>query len=87
MVAIRQEQWAEAERALEESVMLARTLPYPYAEARLLRVCGEMHIAKGEPEPAREPGEGTSGITRCAGGTLRRRGPGGAGPGRDRRRA
>jgi hypothetical protein len=29
-------------------------MPYPYAEARLLHVYGEMHVAKGEPGPARE---------------------------------
>ena len=29
-------------------------MPYPYAEARLLHVYGQMHIQKGEPGPARE---------------------------------
>jgi hypothetical protein len=29
-------------------------MPYPYAEARLLHVYGEMHAQKGELEPARQ---------------------------------
>jgi hypothetical protein len=35
-------------------VALARSMPYPYAEGRLLHVYGELHVAKGEPVPARE---------------------------------
>jgi tetratricopeptide (TPR) repeat protein len=54
MVATCQEQWEDAERTLEEGLALARSMPYPYAEARLLHVYGEMHVAKGEPGPARE---------------------------------
>jgi tetratricopeptide (TPR) repeat protein len=54
MVATRQGRWAEAERTLEEGLSLARSMPYPYAEGRLLHVYGEMHVRKGEPEPARE---------------------------------
>ncbi|HZS92214.1 MAG TPA: AAA family ATPase [Chloroflexota bacterium] len=54
MVAIRQGQWDEATSALEEGLELARTMPYPYAEARLLHVYGQMHVQTGETEPARE---------------------------------
>jgi tetratricopeptide (TPR) repeat protein len=54
MIALRQVRWAEAERSLEEGLALARTMPYPYAEGRLLHVYGELHVAKGEPVPARE---------------------------------
>jgi tetratricopeptide (TPR) repeat protein len=54
MVAIRQEQWAEAVRALEEGLALAQSMPYPYAEGRLQHVYGQMHAQKGEPGPARE---------------------------------
>jgi ATP/maltotriose-dependent transcriptional regulator MalT len=54
MVAIRQGRWEEAERALEEGLTLARSMPYPYGEARLLHVYGQMHVAEGEPGPARE---------------------------------
>jgi tetratricopeptide (TPR) repeat protein/transcriptional regulator with XRE-family HTH domain len=53
LVAARQERWEEAERALEEGLALAWSMPYPYAEGRLLHVYGEMHAQKGEPEPAR----------------------------------
>ena len=38
--------------ALDEGLALARTMPYPFAEARLLHLCGELHSATGE--PARE---------------------------------
>ncbi|HKC75238.1 MAG TPA: hypothetical protein VKF37_13730, partial [Chloroflexota bacterium] len=54
MIAIRQKRWAQAQRSLEEGVALARRMPHPYAEARLLHVDGQRHAATGEPEPARE---------------------------------
>jgi hypothetical protein len=54
MVATRQHHWSEAEQALEEGLTLARSMPYPYAEGRLLHVYGLMHVHKGEPELARE---------------------------------
>jgi tetratricopeptide (TPR) repeat protein len=54
MVAIRQQHWDEATRALEEGLTLAREMPYPYAEGRLLHVSGEMHVQKGEPDLAQE---------------------------------
>jgi tetratricopeptide (TPR) repeat protein len=68
MVAIRQERWDEAERSLEEGVALARSMPYPYAEARLLHIYGEVHLQKGEPEPARKRLEAALAIFRrlCA---------------------
>jgi tetratricopeptide (TPR) repeat protein/transcriptional regulator with XRE-family HTH domain len=54
MVRIRQEHCAEAEHALEEGLSLVRSMPYPYAEARLLHVYGELHLQRGEPQQARE---------------------------------
>jgi tetratricopeptide (TPR) repeat protein len=54
MVATRQGRWEDAERTLEEGLALARSMPYPYAEARLLHVYGQMHAQMGEPVPARE---------------------------------
>jgi tetratricopeptide (TPR) repeat protein len=54
MIAIRQKRWAAAGHSLEEGLALARSMPYPYAEARLLHVYGCLHIQKGEPEAARE---------------------------------
>jgi tetratricopeptide (TPR) repeat protein len=53
LVTMRQGQWTKAEHALEEGLTLARRMPYPYAEGRLLHVYGDLHVQKGEPEPAR----------------------------------
>jgi tetratricopeptide (TPR) repeat protein len=54
MIALRQERWGDAACSLEEGLALARCMPYPYAEARLLQVDGLLHAQKGEPEAARE---------------------------------
>jgi tetratricopeptide (TPR) repeat protein len=54
LLALRQERWVEAERALDEGLALAEQMPYPYAEGRLLHLYGRMHGRKGEPGPARE---------------------------------
>jgi hypothetical protein len=54
MVAARQEQWQEAEQALEEGIALARSMPYPYAEAWLLHLSGRLHVQVRKPETARE---------------------------------
>jgi tetratricopeptide (TPR) repeat protein len=67
LVAIRQEDWEEAQRALEEGIALAHSLPYPYMEARSLWVYGLMHLQKGEPEPARERLEAALAIFRRLG--------------------
>jgi Tfp pilus assembly protein PilF len=53
-VACRQGRWDEAASALEEGLEMAQAMPYPYAEARLLHVYGEMHLQNGEPQLARE---------------------------------
>jgi tetratricopeptide (TPR) repeat protein/transcriptional regulator with XRE-family HTH domain len=53
MVRICQERWVEAEQTLEEGLTMARSLPYPYGEARLLHVYGQMHAKRGEPGRAR----------------------------------
>jgi predicted ATPase/DNA-binding XRE family transcriptional regulator len=49
MVAIRQQRRTDAEQALEEGLTLARSMPYPYAEARLLHVYGALHLQQNEP--------------------------------------
>jgi tetratricopeptide (TPR) repeat protein len=67
MVASRQERWREAAQALEEGIALARAMPYPYAEGRLLHLYGAMHARKGEPEPARERLEAALAIFRRLG--------------------
>jgi tetratricopeptide (TPR) repeat protein len=54
MVAARLAQWEETERALEEGLSLARSMPYPYAEARLLHLAGKLCIHLGQSETARE---------------------------------
>jgi tetratricopeptide (TPR) repeat protein len=67
MVATRQGRWVEAERTLEEGLALARSMPYPYAEGRLLHVYGLMHLQRGEPGPAREQLEAALAIFRRLG--------------------
>jgi tetratricopeptide (TPR) repeat protein/transcriptional regulator with XRE-family HTH domain len=52
MLLMRQHQWAEAKATLDESLRLARTMPYPYAEAKTLYVSGLLHIRKGDKEQA-----------------------------------
>lgn len=52
-VATRQQRWAQARRALDEGVALARRIQAPYAEGRLLYVYGQLQAALGEPGPAR----------------------------------
>jgi hypothetical protein len=42
-------------------------MPYPYGEARLLHVYGQMHVAKGEPGPARQRLEAALAIFRRLG--------------------
>jgi tetratricopeptide (TPR) repeat protein len=54
MLAVRQEYWEDAVQSLEEGLVLARNMPYPYAEARCLAVYGHLHAERGEPEAARE---------------------------------
>jgi hypothetical protein len=54
LVASRQGRWEDAITAVEEGLSLARSMPFPYMEARTLQVYGLMHRQKGEPKPARE---------------------------------
>jgi tetratricopeptide (TPR) repeat protein len=54
MVAMRLGQWDEAERAVEEGLSLARSMAYPYAEARLLHLAGQLRAHLEQPEAARE---------------------------------
>jgi hypothetical protein len=53
-VALRQERWPEAAQTLDEGLVVARGMPHPYAEARLLALQGQLSAQKGEPGPARE---------------------------------
>jgi hypothetical protein len=52
--AMRRRAWGKAEAALHESLELARTLPYPYAEAKALHAYGAFDVARGESALARE---------------------------------
>lgn len=54
MLGARQGRWDAAEGALDECLSIARSLPYPYAEAKALYVAGQMRAARGEMERARE---------------------------------
>jgi transcriptional regulator with XRE-family HTH domain/tetratricopeptide (TPR) repeat protein len=54
MVVLRQGHWAEASQALEEGLALAQRIGYPYAEARLQQVYGQMHAQRGDRAAARE---------------------------------
>jgi tetratricopeptide (TPR) repeat protein len=67
MVSTRQGRWEEAERALEEGLAWATSMPYPYAEGRLLHAYGQMHTARGEPGPARQRLEAALAIFRRLG--------------------
>lgn len=53
-VRIAQQRWDEAEADLEEALSLARLMPYPYAEAKALVVYGDLLVARGHQERARE---------------------------------
>jgi len=54
LVATHQREWGVAREALEEALMAARRMPYPYAEACLLAACGHLAAAQNECEPARK---------------------------------
>jgi adenylate cyclase len=69
MILTRQKHWEEAAGILEEAVSLARSISYPYAEARALYEFGGMFGQKGEPGRARERLEEALGIFRRLGAT------------------
>jgi tetratricopeptide (TPR) repeat protein/transcriptional regulator with XRE-family HTH domain len=54
LVALRQRRWVEAESSLEEGLALARAMPNPYGEGRLLEEAGRLHRDRGDPAAARE---------------------------------
>ncbi|HLV97042.1 MAG TPA: AAA family ATPase [Ktedonobacterales bacterium] len=51
-LAMRQQHWQEAERALEEAVRLAQALPAPYVEAQARYVSGLVRLQQGAGEQA-----------------------------------
>jgi tetratricopeptide (TPR) repeat protein len=54
MVLARRAAWDEAERAFEEAASVARSVRYPYAEARTLYEWGLMYADRTDPRRARE---------------------------------
>jgi tetratricopeptide (TPR) repeat protein/transcriptional regulator with XRE-family HTH domain len=54
LIDLRQERLDEVTASLDEAIGIARRLPYPYQEARLLSVYGQMHAQQGAASPARE---------------------------------
>jgi tetratricopeptide (TPR) repeat protein len=54
MLALYEQKWEEARQALGQAQMMSRSVGYPYAEAKALSVYGQLHVAMGEPEQARE---------------------------------
>jgi tetratricopeptide (TPR) repeat protein len=54
LVQLRRGQHMAAAEALEEACAHARSIPYPWAEAKALWVHGQLYTATGEPEQARE---------------------------------
>jgi tetratricopeptide (TPR) repeat protein/DNA-binding XRE family transcriptional regulator len=67
LVAIRQRRWAAAQRVLDEGLVAARSVPYPYAEARLLHAYGQMHADQAESQLARARLEAAGAIFRRLG--------------------
>ena len=67
MVLARQRRWDEAELAFEETVSLARSLRYQYAEARALYEWGLMYVSRMDPEQGRDQLEKAAAIFRGLG--------------------
>jgi tetratricopeptide (TPR) repeat protein/transcriptional regulator with XRE-family HTH domain len=55
MIALRQEQWDEVASSLEEGLALARSMPYPFAEARLRELEGLLQAQAGDGDAAGVP--------------------------------
>jgi hypothetical protein len=54
LIALRQGEAQEAEHALEEGLALARPMPYPYGEGRLLETYGLLHMQEQQAHLTRE---------------------------------
>jgi hypothetical protein len=53
MVAIQSNRWAAAKADLDEAIMLAEAMPYPYAALKALWVYGQLEAARGDLVAAR----------------------------------
>jgi hypothetical protein len=67
LVAQRQGDIARATQALEEGLALARAIPYPHGEGRLLEAYGRLHLGGDETSAARERLEAALAIFRRLG--------------------
>jgi tetratricopeptide (TPR) repeat protein len=67
MIATREARWEDAESALEKGLALARSLPFPYFEGRILTAYSQLHVKKGELRLARETLEAALNIFRRLG--------------------
>jgi tetratricopeptide (TPR) repeat protein len=65
MALARQRRWDEAERAFQEAVSVARSVRYPYAEARALYEWGSMSV--GGPDTGQDRLDEAAGIFRALG--------------------
>ncbi|CAN5737294.1 hypothetical protein BH20ACT11_BH20ACT11_04820 [soil metagenome] len=63
----RQGRQKEANATLERALSRARSIPYPYAEAKILHEYGVLHALQGEPGQARERHSAALGIFRRLG--------------------
>lgn len=54
LVALQEDRWADAGRDLEEALVLARAIPYPYGEAQILQLDAKRLAALGERTAAAE---------------------------------
>lgn len=54
MLAIQSRRWKAAKTDLDEAIMLAKAMPYPYAELKALWVYGQLEGARGNPAAARK---------------------------------
>jgi tetratricopeptide (TPR) repeat protein len=54
LLSTRRERWEEGCQTLEQALVLARSMPHPYAEAKLLYVAGQLQAARRDTPAARE---------------------------------
>jgi tetratricopeptide (TPR) repeat protein len=67
LCAIERSDWPAATEALEEALALCEGMPYPYAEAKVRHVYGQLYLAMREPGRAREQFERALSICKARG--------------------
>jgi predicted ATPase len=53
LLCLHRQHWQEGREVLEQALSLARGMPHPYAEAKILYVAGCLETARGDPDTAR----------------------------------